>query len=201
MRPEPPCMDDRRAGLTLVEMLVVLGLMALIGVFMSGGLSAVRSALPLNTAMADADEIAVARDHLRRTISEATAQSILRQAVHFEGAPDAVGFVAAADPIFEAPGLVRVLLRMEIIDGRPALVERRRLDREEQTPETGAAVVIRDIAGLSFRYVRGGLVLSTIGKGEALPDRVIIDITFPAGDPRRFSTLDVPLVCAPPPEG
>ena len=183
-------------GVTLVEMLVVIGLMALIGIFMAGGLSAIKTALPMNATMARSDEMALARDHLRLTISEAIAQSLLRQDLYFEGDPERLGFVAAADPVFEAPGLVRVQLGAETVDGTLALVERRRIDRETDAAETGVAVLISGIQEVSFQYFRNGEVVSSIRKGEPLPDRVDVRIAFPPDDRRRFLPLEVRIVCA-----
>jgi type II secretory pathway component PulJ len=183
-------------GVTLVEMLVVVGLMALIGIFMAGGLSAIRTALPMNAAMARSDEMALARDHLRQTLSEAIAQSLLRQDLYFEGDAERLGFVAAADPVFEAPGLVRVHLSAETVDGTLALVERRRIDRETDAAETGAAVLISGIQDVSFQYFRNGEAVSSIRKGEPLPDRVDVRIVFPPDDRRRFLPLEVRITCA-----
>lgn len=189
--------EGGEAGLTLVELLVVIGLMALIGVFISGGLTAIRAAVPLSRMMDASDETALARDHLRKTISEAVSQSLLPQDLYFEGTAQQLGFVASADPVFEAPGLVRVRLSVEMVDGVPALVERRRLDRDGAA-ETGAAVLIAGIGGAAFTYARGDAVLAEIRKGDPLPDRLAITLTFPPGDRRQFRPLEIPIVCAPP---
>jgi prepilin-type N-terminal cleavage/methylation domain-containing protein len=197
MKPASDDIGGTQAGVTLIEMLVVLGLMALIGVFITGGLTAVRRALPLNAAMAGIDELALARDHLRWTISEAVAQSLLREAVYFEGSTEQVNFVAAADPLFEAPGLVRVAIQAENVGGQLSLVERRRLDREDQVTETGAAVLISGIGGLSFIFTRSGVAFEQVKKEDTMPDSVTITVTFPPGDRRRFPPLEIPLICAP----
>jgi hypothetical protein len=190
--------EGGEAGVTLVEMLVVIGLMALIAVFMAGGMAAVKAALPMNAAIARSDELALARDHLRQTVSEAIAQSLLRQDLYFEGDLQKLGFVAVADPLFEAPGLVRVRLAAEIVDGALALVERRQLDREGDTAETGAAVLVSGIAGISFRYYRAGQPVAAIRQGEPLPDRIEIGLAFPPGDRRRFLPMEISVICATP---
>ncbi|SIQ86892.1 hypothetical protein SAMN05880582_104133 [Rhizobium sp. RU20A] len=192
-----PDTESGEAGLTLVELLVVIGLMALIGVFISGGLRAIRAAVPLSRMMDASDETGLARDHLRKTISEAVSQSLLPQDLYFEGTTQQLGFVAAADPVFEAPGLVRVRLSVELVDGVPALVERRQLD-QDGAPETGAAVLIAGIGSATFTYARGETILGEIRKGDPLPDRLVLTLIFPPGDRRQFRPLDVAIVCAPP---
>lgn len=194
--PEGSC-DGGEAGVTLVELLVVLGLMALIGIFMAGGLSAMKAVLPFSSAMAASDEIALARDHLRNTLSETVAQSLLRQELYFEGDRNSIGFVAASDPILEPPGLIRIHLGVELVDGRPALVERRRLDREDSEPNESVTVLIKGIAALDLDYVRNGRSVSAVARGTAPPERVLLRITFPEGDRRHFIPLEVALICAP----
>lgn len=194
--PDGSC-DGDEAGVTLVELLVVLGLMALIGIFMAGGFAAIKAVLPFSTAMAASDEIALARDHLRNTLSETVAQSLLRQDLYFEGDQNSIGFVAASDPILEPPGLIRIHLGVELVDGIPALVERRRLDREDAQPNESVTVLIRGIAALAFDYQRNGRSVAAVARGTAPPERVLLRIAFPAGDRRRFIPLDVALICAP----
>ncbi len=189
--------EGKEAGMTLVELLVVIGLMGLIGIFISGGFTAIKAAVPLTRMIGESDEMTLARDHLRKTISEAVAQSLLPQDLYFEGSMQQLGFVAAADPVFEAPGLVRIRLALEAVNGRLALVERRRLDRDG-APETEPAVLLSGIESAVFTYFHGETPIGDVRKGEPLPDRVRLMVTFPPGDRRAFPPLEIVLVCAPP---
>jgi general secretion pathway protein J len=190
--------DNAQAGVTLVEMLVVLALLVLVSVFIAGGLQSVKASLPLVTRIAGGDELAAAREHLRNTISEAVAQSLLQEELFFRGDEHDLSFTAAADPVFETSGLIRVMIRTEpTASGSLALVERRTLDRNDKAPATGQAILIDNIKSVSFQYFYNGNMVQEIKKGDPLPDMLRVGVSFPPGDRRQFSPLDIAVICAP----
>lgn len=191
---EEPVYESGEDGTTLVELLVVLGLLVLVTIFMTNGLGAVRAMLPVAGRIAAGDEMAAVRDHLRRTVSEAIGQSLLGEDRLFKGETTTLSFVAPSDPAFETGGLVRVLLSLEP-DGRGdfSLVERRSMDREDFRLETGRSVLVEGITEFSFSFRRGGETIARIAPGEPLPDLVDIAIAFKAGDSRRWRPLTIAL--------
>jgi prepilin-type N-terminal cleavage/methylation domain-containing protein len=190
--------NDGQAGVTLVEMLVVLALLVLVSGFIAGGLQAVKLSLPLATRMTRGDELAAAREHLRNTIAETVAQSLLQEELFFRGDEHDLSFTAAADPVFETSGLIRVMIRAEpTATGSLALVERRTLDRNDKAPATGQAILLDNIASVTFQFFKDGTAVQDIKKGDPLPDLLRISVSFPKGDQRQFAPLDIALICAP----
>jgi hypothetical protein len=184
------------AGMTLIEMIVVLGLMALIVVFMANGMGAVRSFSGLGPRIEQQDEMTAVRDHLRRTIAEAFGRSLLRREVRFTGAADSMRFLAPSDPVFEIGGLYRIALSVaESPNGRRALVEERSLDREDRTATTTPVVLLDHVESLTLRYriARSGTRVTSIGEGDPLPDLIELSLRFPDGDNRSWSPLLIDL--------
>lgn len=182
--------------MTLIEMIVVLGLMALIVIFMANGMGAMHSFSGLGPRIEQQDEVTAVRDHLRRTIAEAFGRSLLRREVRFTGAADSMRFLAPSDPVFEIGGLYRIALSIaESPDGRHALVEERSLDRENRTATTTPVVLLDHIDSLTLRYriARTRTLVNTIGEGDPLPDLIEVTLHFPDGDDRSWSPLLIDL--------
>ncbi len=188
--------EGPEAGMTLIEMIVVLGLMALIVVFMANGMGAVHSFSGLGPRIEQQDEVTAVRDHLRRTIAEAFGRSLLRQQVRFVGTADSMRFLAPSDPVFEIGGLYRIALSVaESPNGDRALVEERSLDREDRTATTTPVVLIPHVDGLTVRYrvAKSGAFVTSIGEGDPLPDLIEVTLHFSDGDDRSWPPLIIDL--------
>lgn len=209
--PEPLPDDHPEAGTTLVELLVVLGLMALIALFIGQGVGAVRVMAPLSGRIDAAAEVAAVRDHLARTIGEAMADLPLAAAAAFTGEAQALRFLAPADPVLEVDGIQRITLGLAPGTRGVDLVELRGVARGDLAPDAPLpgetrTVLLPGIRALSLSYA------APAKAGEAAPDwasrwsaigstpaLVRVAIEFPAGDTRRFPPLVVHPMASPAP--
>lgn len=208
---EPLPDDHGEAGTTLVELLVVLALMALIALFMGEGLRAARVMAPLGARIDASAEVAVVRDHLARTLSEALSDLPLGSAAPFIGGPDAVRFLAPADPVLEVDGIQRVTLGLAPGPRGFDLVERRGVARGDLGPDAPLpgetrTVLLSGIEALRLSYAEPARPSdagpnwqanwSALGLAPAL---VRVEVAFPPGDTRRFAPLLVHPMASPAP--
>ena len=205
----PPCReaDDPEAGTTLVELLVALALLSLIALFIGQGIDAIRQMAPVGRRIEAAMDMEAAREHLRRTLGEAVADLGLAGGAPFDGASEALRFLAPADPILEIGGLNAVTLMLApIAGGGFDMVERREVASGNLALSGSLTVLVSGVRSLRLRYGEAGpdgsiLWRETWRQRGVLPALVSIELDFPASDRRRFAPLLVhPLASPVPPD-
>lgn len=121
---------DGEAGFTLVELVVCLGLLALMTGLAAEGLSLVRRGKDIMDRVEAADQRRAVETYLRRTIERATPLFAARNdgstVLYFTGKPDRLRLVSRSNRHVEGGGLVAVEIRVDEHDGRLDLVTGRR---------------------------------------------------------------------------
>ena len=159
--------DDGESGLTLVELLVALVLMALIAVMMSGGIRfGVRAWEAADARVEDDTRIQAVQALLRRQFNRAYpaigADARKRSQVDFEGRANSLRFITAL-PAHLSPGGRSVVALEGAADDVPALILRWRPHRpgfgDDDDEAAGADgewaeehVLIEGIEGMEFAY-------------------------------------------------
>jgi prepilin-type N-terminal cleavage/methylation domain-containing protein len=141
-------MTRRDAGFTLIEVLVALGLSALVSLILLHGIRLAATGLDRHTrAVERLDTRQSLDDILRRALGAAAA--IPRGAGGaFIGQPDAIEFLGIADD--SGPGLYRIDLAVD--RGRGDLILRRRLAAPAGDPRAAASVVATKVRDFRLAY-------------------------------------------------
>lgn len=198
-------------GFTLLELVVTLGLLALIVAAIMAGLSAGRRVWQIRSQLDEIAATSAARSVLGARLAD--AMPLLQQSPSgvatfaFAGTAASVDFVA---PLRRSPaggGLLRHSLKLAQV-ALPSGKTRRNLVLEETLFVDTApphddvraprqTVLVENIASLAIRY-SGPVPASpepawsdTWQHKDALPQLIGITVVFPAGDPRRWPELIV----------
>ncbi|MDX7951711.1 prepilin-type N-terminal cleavage/methylation domain-containing protein [Lichenihabitans sp. Uapishka_5] len=192
--PTAGTIEDPRAGLTLIEMIISLAIGALVIAFVAEGTGMIRSFGRLGAAVSAQDETLAVRDHLRATVAAALGGGTGPQAMGFAGVEDTAVFSVPGDRLLESGASVRITLAALPDHGRMALVETRAPIGQEGSgdPQTRTRRLVGGAAAVGFRYY--GALSGDAAPGwardwtdpEATPRLMRIDVTFPPGDPRRW---------------
>jgi hypothetical protein len=150
---------DGEAGFTIVELVVCLGLLALMTGLAAEGLSLVRRGGATMERAEQADGRRAVDMYVRRTLERAVpvfaAQTDGTPALLFSGEPDRLRLVSRSNRRIEGGGLVLVEIRVEVRDGRRDLVTIRQPISTRDGGEGGREphLLLEDIDGLEFRYL------------------------------------------------
>jgi len=122
--------DEAEGGFTILELVVCLGVLALITTFLAAGLALVGRGQVLVARAEAQDSGRAVRMHLRRAVEAAVPMFAAREdgtaAIVFTGSPDRLRLVTRSDRRLEGGGLVVAEFAVAEIGGEPALVTRRR---------------------------------------------------------------------------
>ncbi len=207
-----PAGADRRTseqGFTLLELIVTLGLLALIVAAIMGGLGAGRRVWQLRNDLESLTAIDAARSVLEARLADAMPVGWQSRSggvdLAFAGAGDAVTFVAPLERSSSGSGLFREALRLApairpdgssrpslvieeaVFDGKPAEASTTRKPRR--------LVLVENVTGLTIRYIDPTSTnqprdwRSTWNGQQTLPRLIGISVTFPPGDPRHWPEL------------
>lgn len=190
------CVDARRAGFTLVEMIVCLALASLIGVLLINTMRIAGSASVAAATAARAEDVQSVRDHLRRTFGGLARRRVDGRRPPLRGGPDGLTAVIGADASLERTEEIAVSLSgRPRADGTVDLVEARA--PSEAAPGAGARteVLLERVAGFEIRYFGAQAAgtrpswHATWRPNERQPTLMEISVAFPPGDRRRWSPL------------
>ena len=182
-----------QAGMTLVELVVALGLLALVVGSLAAALGvSARGSVAIESKVEQGEALRVAQQTLRRYLSQARPVRTLvgqREQAIFVGEAEAVGFVGVMPPWPSGGGLYRVLLSVEDTGaGRALTLTRQVTVGEAPSFEFGAsadrAVLLSGISALRWSYYgvdpsgrQGSWRPSWRGERE-LPRLVRLEIAF-----------------------
>lgn len=182
-----------QAGMTLVELVVALGLLALVVGSLAAALGvSARGSVAIETKAEQGEALRVAQQTLRRYLSQARPVRTLigqREQAIFVGEAEAVGFVGVMPPWPSGGGLYRVLLSVEDTGaGRALTLTRQVTVGEAPSFEFGAgadrAVLLSGISTLRWSYYgidpsgRQGSWRATWRGERELPRLVRLEIAF-----------------------
>lgn len=210
----PPTRRQLRgdAGFTLLEMLVTLGLLALITALLVGSLDSTRKALAFVERFNAANNIAAAQNYLRSTLIEARLIQLGGTAEAgepgFAGGATDMAFISSHVPRAQFDGLYRIEIGLE-----PSPVHRSAFDlvviqtllrpatqdAQAVPPPRLKSKLIENVAGIAFAYFGAADEASSPQWQDAwsyasrLPGLVSIDVKFARGDDRSWHRLNVAL--------
>lgn len=190
----------REDGLTLVEVLVSMALLALLTQFLMGGVGLGTRVWETTTSISDAlDSLQGARRALREIIISAYPLSLKDDKgtrITMHGSRGELELTSTLPFEAAGQGLQRVSLGRQIVDGQYALVATWHPERRAQfSLNSGESrkVLVSQIADVEFRYLAAsddsepGWVTTWTSRRD-LPRAISIDVTFPQDDPRTWPT-------------
>lgn len=147
------------AGFTLLELLIAMTLLGLLMVLLFGGLRFGARVWERSEAhTTDLDDIRIAQTFIRSEIEQAYPLLVLADPLHphidFDGAADAVRFLASAPTGIASAGRVHIDLRAVSQDGGTVLMVKARpeLSWDDTPGATHAEVLLTGVRSLSFSY-------------------------------------------------
>ncbi|MCC7046315.1 MAG: prepilin-type N-terminal cleavage/methylation domain-containing protein [Alphaproteobacteria bacterium] len=154
-----PRAHRRQSGMTLIELVVALGLLALLVAALAGALGvSARGSVLVETRAEQGEALRIAQSTLRRYLAQARPVRTIvnqRDQVVFAGVPDGLGFIAVMPPWPSGGGLYVVRIALEEAGGSRALVLTRQPTAGEGAAlDAGAerAVLVQGVAGLRWSY-------------------------------------------------
>ena len=170
-------------GLTLIELLLSLALLALVASFTIGGLSMGRRAFDADHARANDANIEAAIHTLLSVVASAVPYPMDEQnSIAFEGSAESIRFVALSEGRALRGGIYKVELRrvgreivLEIV-GRPGA-------RKQDKPPISTVVVLGGVHAVHFEYfgATGQPVWQKEWHSQALPSLVSVRVDFEDG--------------------
>ncbi len=210
----PTVDEEERAdgGWSLVEMMVAVGLLAILTMLLAHAVTSVRGTLASTASVSRQAAIEAVGRHLRHVIAGAIPlarpEAGPRQP-RLAGGSRFLEFVSTYAPQGQYDGLyvVRLALAPSSKPGRFDLVEfrtlyRQRSAREKMDPEAPQThhVLLEDVADVMFGYLgrrAGGeserAWQDTWDSRSAMPEMISVDVSFGPGDRRYWSKLIVAL--------
>lgn len=192
----------RRAGFTLVEMLVSLALFSLISLLLIQAIGAAGMLSGLGGRLSTDTDLDIVRDHLRGSLARLAGRDTNGRRPPFLGEPERFTGTVLANRGTERGGAVRQSVwAIRRGDGTVDLVETRGVG-----PETGMRppeVLVSRAAAVRLRYFGAALADPQPGwrpawtRRDRPPTLIEISLDFPAGDRRRWPPLLVPLGVGP----
>lgn len=186
----------RQSGMTLVELVVALALLALLVAALATALGiSARGSVLVETRAEQGEALRIAQSTLRRYLSQARPVRTLvnqRDQVVFAGVPDGLGFIAVMPPWPGGGGLyvVRIALEDAAGGGRALVLTRQPTAGEGAALDAGAerAVLVQGVAALRWSYfgvdegARQGSWRSDWRGRNELPKLVRLELQY--ADPR-----------------
>lgn len=194
--------DPRRAGFSLVEMLVSLALMALIALLLLQAIGTTGMLSRLGQRLSADTDLDIVRDHLRASLGRLAGRGTNGRMLPFRGEAERFVATVLADGGTERGGEVRqTVWALRRPDGTIDLVETRGLGSEggDGAPE----VLVPRLAALRLSYFGRATTdpqprwSPTWTVRDRTPSLVEITLLFEAGDRRRWPPLLVPLGAGP----
>ena len=196
-------------GFTLLELIVTLGLLALIVTAIMGGLNTGRRVWQIRTELDQLAAVGAARSVLEARLSDAmplTQQSPSGLAtLAFAGSGDSLDFVTPLSQSLGGGGLFRQTVKLAKVmlpNGRTRqnLVVEETLFGDAPPPAGDSvlprqAVLVEDVAAVAIRYNNpvaaspSPVWSATWLHKDALPWLIGITVVFPSGDPRHWPEL------------
>ncbi len=215
--------ESHESGLTLVELLVALTLLAILSVMLTGGLRfSARAWESSGSQLEDIERIQAVQRLLRRNLN--SAQSSGRSARRrratpanseqevFVGSPESVEFYAQLPRHHAQGGLYRIVIDGVAGGGNTNILRIRWRPRETgfpdiaggETEEWTETILFADIEGIKFEYFGKSdknekrAWTNSWTDSRKLPGLVRLSVEFPEGDRRRWPALTVKLISAAP---
>jgi general secretion pathway protein J len=200
-------MRDNRGsdGFTILELIVCLGVLALIAVFMAEGVALIGRGRVVMAGVEGEEALRAVQVHVRRTLGRAVPLFAAREgeaAILFAGSPDRLTFVTRSDRRLEGGGDILVELRAEADEGAMWLVtDRRPLAAPPNVPPQ-TRVLLDGIAALRLRYYGRADPLSPPAwtkewvNPNALAELVEVAVDFDAESGQEWPTLTIALPAA-----
>lgn len=191
----PPQRHDE--GFTLVEMLVSLALLSLMTIYALNAFASLRDINRVVDRIGSQMEVEVVARHFRETIADVRPVFVMHEnnapRFLFKGSPDTLEFVSAANGERETGGLY--LVRYSV-NAEGTLLAERRILRDSQSTETSKVVLLRDVAGVSFKYLTSDDAFDTWQKKDSLPSAIEVNMTFNSSSPRKWQPALISLQTA-----
>ncbi len=200
------------AGFTLLEVLVSLVLLSLTTALLTESLRAGRTALSAVSRINAIAPVAATQTYLRHALAQAQAQPRRVAAnsadMNFTGTPQSVAFHTAHAPQGQFQGLYRIEIGPTSSDQRGAfdldLTQVLWRSPGSTAPELikRATQLIGNVASVDFTFYgdmddnAGASWHNQWSHPIKLPTLVALDVTFAAGDPRRWDRLILPVYAA-----
>lgn len=204
------------AGFTLIETIVALALMAMIAGLLAGGMRGMRQVLGVVERGETSSSLYGVQAFFRAAFAQATPAPGGSNALAAEpaliGDAGSVTFRTSHAPRGQLEGIYRLTIRVE-----PSATQRAAFDlvavqtlvrppldgRAARLPPARSSRIVTGIAGASFGYFGRADEADAAASwrtswtvAERLPRTVRLDVTFPAGDGRTWTPLDLPLQLA-----
>lgn len=182
----PRRLDD---GFTLVEMLVSLALLSLMAVYALNALASLRDINRVSERIGSQMEVEAVARHFREILADVRPVFAMDEnnapKFLFKGSPNSLEFVSASNGDRETGGLY--LVRYSV-DAEGSLLAERRILRDRQSPEPNKLVLLRDVDGISFKYLAPGASngRETWDRRDSLPAAIAVAVTFNTGNPRTW---------------
>lgn len=204
--------ESGEAGFTLMELLVAIALLALMATYALNALSYMRNFDRVIGRIEHQAEVEATARHIRQTFSDTRLVfgNDEDARVEFDGRSDVLKLVSVLNRDLATGGLFRLRygLRQKSGSGNGeglVFTVWRELFRpirgSEETPvEGGEPTILMDgVQSLKFRYFgsrepdKPPAWLESWPASETLPKLISLDVTFPAGDTRRWPQLIIPI--------
>lgn len=209
-------MARNQAGFTLIETVVALALMAMIAALLAGGMRGMRQVLNVVERSENSGSLYSVQAFFRAAFAQATPAPIGSNALATEpalvGDSGGVTFRTSYAPRGQMEGIYRLTIRVEPsatqrgafdLVAVQALVRPQQDGQAQRLPPARSSRIVTGISGASFRFFgRAGdseeaaIWQSDWAIAERLPRIVRLDVTFPPGDARSWTPLDLPLQLA-----
>jgi general secretion pathway protein J len=191
------------SGFTLLELVVSLGLLALMTAFMAEGISLVRRGSTVLDRVEQEEGGRTVEAHLRRTLERAvpvfvSGEQDSEPKIVFSGEANRLAFVARADGRLETGGLVLVDFRVEQSGDAFRFVTERRPYPSGAATGDPVHLLVGDLSALGFRYYgppepKADPTWSPRWTNpKALPDLVELTVARTAGRPWPTLVFAIP---------
>lgn len=174
-------------GFTLVELLVSLALLSLMTIYALNALSSLRDINRIVDRIGSQMEVEAVARHFRETISDVRPVFVMDEnnapRFLFKGSPDTLEFVSASNGERETGGLYLVRYN---VDAEGTLLAERQILRDRQSMEINKVVLLRDVAGVSFKYLDSASAFDTWQQKDSLPSAIEVNMAFNGRNPRKW---------------
>jgi prepilin-type N-terminal cleavage/methylation domain-containing protein len=188
-------------GVTLIELIVALALLALLMSYAPGALNLGRTALSTSTELDQRATLFAARSALANRLAAAVAVFDIAEnaagQLAFAGSANAISFVSALDPVRAEAGLYRTTISAVALPQPAIMLSQALFAKAPAPPET--QVLLQPAAAFKLRYFGRATPeaaprwLDDWPRTDVLPELVEIEMALPA----RFGPPLPPLIVEP----